>query len=248
MKRKALIGLGASGSMIVEDIVPYVSDMEFYCVNSSRINTYGIKNISEKNRFCFGRETGFARLFEKAWNYLEKDDFVGFELMEWIEKIVENHEEIVFVTYCTSGTGMGSLLYILKNLKEKIVKKNALSKNIKIGSIILRHKYTKGFVEGEVIVDGWLYLNEYAHLGTTVFIKCNLDMIESLKDKLPELNIEKRLNCSRLVVLDVLHHKKLHQLDFVEKCRWEYLTEIIAYVRLLEEGDTYDFTWGYDRF
>ena len=239
MKRKALIGLGASGSRVVEDIVPYVSEMDLYCVNSSKINTYGIENIPKENRFCFDLETGFARQFEKAWRYLEKEGSVGLELMQWIEKIIEKHEEIIFVTHSGSGTGIGSMLYVLNNLKEK----NASSKNIKIGSVVLRYKFDNSLVGGEVNIDEWLLLNEYANVGTTVFIKYNSAMIESLEEQLTELNIEKRLRCGRLVVLDVLHHNQIHQLDFVGKHRRGYLNEMAKYLRLLIEGDTYNFTW-----
>ena len=38
MKKAAIIGLGQSGSSIAEDLYPYISEFDVYCINSSKIN------------------------------------------------------------------------------------------------------------------------------------------------------------------------------------------------------------------
>lgn len=242
MKRKALIGLGASGSRTVEDIVPYISDMDLYCINSSKINVNGFKRIPEKNQFCFGRESGFSREFEVAWRYLKEDNSAGYALMQWIHDVIEKHEEILFVTHTTSGTGVGSLLYVLQNLKEENHRKSVINKDIRISNIILRYKGATTGEAKKTQIKEWLFLNEYGNIGPTVFMGYDRDKKERVPESLTGLNLKSRFKCSRLVILEILHHKKMYQLEFVEKCRHECLDEMLNYLEFLDVEDTVSFT------
>lgn len=115
MIKRALIGLGQSGSAIVKDIIPMLDNTEVFCINSCNLNIAFSNNIPEQNRFTFGLESGFSQEPKYCFEFLEENSDIRAKMIRWVLQILEKYDEVIFITFSPSGTGIGTLWSILKS-------------------------------------------------------------------------------------------------------------------------------------
>ncbi len=147
MNKRALIGLGQSGTFLVDHLAEFLSDTDYFCINSYEYNATAAKYIPLENRFCFGQESGFAQCPKLALEFLEANLEIQKKMYTWLEQIFDVYDEVILGTFFTSGTGVGTLIDILRRYELIDNKKN-------LGVIICaplppHHEYVQRKVELE---------------------------------------------------------------------------------------------------
>lgn len=234
MKRTALIGLGQSGSAIVEDLYTYLNEFNVYCINSSEINEHFLKIIPPTNRYCFGLNAGFAKDFEKALNHLEKYEEQGILLLKWVEKIISEHDETIFVTYTGSGTGVGTLIYLLSKLKGDSRNYTYTKRFVK--GVILQERYTlrtlKSNIE-KIKLREWLYLSLY-ELTEEVLLVESSNQYRLFEDMPVDLKLPIFAKAGRLTVLDTLRNQRYYDKNFLTNSRRNFLYSTLENISVLD--------------
>jgi len=218
MKKKAIIGLGQSGTFLVEDIIPYLTDMESYCVNSANINDRVAKNIPFDNRFSFNQKSGFAKSPITALQFLENNTQIQQKLQKWFHQIHTTFDETILITFFTSGTGIGTLIDLLKHLKNN--NNDIVQENRSLG-IIVCASYSFIFQIEE-------FKSQFNEIRKYLSV-CEFELFFTYKDSTINTEVGKALgfsnsmNSMRYIVLDTLLNNTYKDSDFSMRLEKELL-------------------------
>jgi len=209
VKKKAIIGLGQSGTFLVEDIIPYLNDVESYCVNSSNINDRAAKNIPLENRFLFNQKSGIAKLPFTALQFLNKNTQIQQNLHEWFHQIHTTFDETILITFFTSGTGISTLIDLLKHLEED--SNNIIPKNRSLGIIVCAPSNYKVEIED--------FKSQYNEIRKYLSV-CEFELFFSHKNSTinnetgKALGFNTPMSSMRYIVLDTLLKNTYKECDF----------------------------------